>query len=157
MDKLFIDFSNYTNEEFGEESKKLVADACTAALKFENFTGNAEISFTVTDDKNIRELNKAYRDKDSSTDVLSFPLGENGEYDIDPARNAYMLGDIVISLEHARAQAEDYGHGLKREIAFLTVHSVLHLLGYDHEHNECEEQEMFKKQREILNGMGITR
>ena len=157
MDKLFMDFSEDTEGMLGKENEELVRAACEAALRFEQFEGNAEISFTVTDDEKIKELNRIYRDKDSSTDVLSFPLGENGEYDKDPSNGAYMLGDIVISLEHAKAQAAEYGHSLKREIAFLTVHSVLHLLGYDHEHNECEEQIMFRKQREILNGMGLAR
>ena len=105
---------------------------CNAVLKLENFEGPAEISVTFTDNAGIRELNKQYRNKDIETDVLSFPMGENGVYDIDKETGAKILGDVVISMEKARDQAELYGHSLQREVGYLTAHSVLHLLGYDH-------------------------
>ena len=106
------------------------------------------VSVVITDDAEIRELNRDYRNKDCATDVLSFPLyDEHGNLDEE-------LGDIVISLERAAAQAEEYGHSLEREVAFLTAHSMLHLLGYDHEEDE---EEMFDKQKEILNELGLVR
>ena len=107
------------------------------------------VSVLITDNEEIHGLNLEYREKDAPTDVLSFPLfDEDGNLDDEE------LGDIVISLERAVAQAEEYNHSLKREVAFLTAHSMLHLLGYDHENGE---QEMYVKQDEILNELGITR
>lgn len=124
--------------------RMLVKRAIAAALWQEGYRGSAEVSVTFIDDEAIRELNKQFRDKDASTDVLSFPMDEDDT-----------LGDIVISVEHAIAQAEEYGHPLEREIAFLTVHSVLHLLGWDHERSEDEEKAMFMRQEEILSGIGL--
>lgn len=137
--------------------RPLVRRCCNAALSYEKFKGTAEISVTFTDDERIRQLNKEFRDIDRSTDVLSFPLGENGEYDINFATGDKELGDIVISVPHAIAQAEEYGHSLQREIGFLTVHSMLHLLGYDHVNGGEEEKTMIRKQEEILNKIGLTR
>ena len=136
--------------------RMLVRRCCTAVLINELFDGPAEVSVTFTDDVHIRELNKQYRDIDKSTDVLSFPLGENGEYDINHDTGAKILGDIVISIDHAEAQAEEYGHSLKREIAFLTAHSMLHLFGYDHMTDE-ERIQMEEMQEEILERKGYTR
>lgn len=107
------------------------------------------VSVLITDNEEIQGLNLEYRQKDAPTDVLSFPL-----FDEDGRLDDEELGDIVISLERAKAQAEEYNHSLKREVAFLTAHSMLHLLGYDHENGE---QEMYIKQDEILNELGITR
>lgn len=89
--------------------------------------------------------------------MLSFPLGENGVYDTNYDTGAKMLGDVVISVSHAIAQAEEYGHSIQREIGFLTVHSMLHLLGYDHVNNEQEEKEMFSRQKEILDMLELKR
>ena len=114
-------------------TRLLIRKACTATLKLEGFEESAEVNVTLVNDEMIREMNRQYRDIDASTDVLSFPLGENGIYDENPETGAKMLGDIVISVEHALSQADLYGHGIEREVAFLTVHSMLHLLGYDHE------------------------
>ena len=111
----------------------LIRRSCNAVLEYEKFDGPAEISVTFVDNARIHELNKQYRDKDATTDVLSFPMAENGEYDIDEDNGCKILGDIVISMERAMEQAELYGHSLQREVAYLTVHSMLHLLGYDHE------------------------
>ena len=113
--------------------RMLVRRCCNAVLRQENFEGSAEISVTFVNNEQIHKLNLEHRNIDRETDVLSFPLGENGVYDINHDTGAKMLGDIVISIEKAFAQAEEYGHPLQREIAFLTVHSLLHLLGYDHE------------------------
>ena len=143
------------NVAIPREYRALIRKACNATLKYEGFIDKAEINVTIVDDEEIRELNREFRDIDKSTDVLSFPLGEDGVYDYNPETDALMLGDIVISVDHAIAQAELYGHGIEREIAFLTVHSMLHLLGYDHVHNEREEKEMFTRQEEVLKSMGL--
>ncbi len=138
-----------------KEFRALIRKACNYTLKYEGFLDKAEINVTIVDDDEIKELNREFRDIDKSTDVLSFPLGEDGVYDYNPETDALMLGDIVISVDHALAQAELYGHGIERELAFLTVHSMLHLLGYDHVNNEQEEKEMFSRQEEILKIMGL--
>lgn len=128
------------------EYEELVKKAVEGTLKYEGFDNDCEISVTFTDNENIRELNKEYRDIDRETDVLSFPMDEDD-----------MLGDIVISLEKAKEQAEEYGHSIEREISFLCVHSCLHLLGYDHETSEEDEKTMFGKQEEVLKEIGQIR
>lgn len=135
----------------------LVRKTCHATLALEEFEGSAEISVTFVDDEKIRELNQKYRNIDRSTDVLSFPLGENGVYDIDPETGAKLLGDIVISMEHAVAQAEEYGHSLQREVAYLTAHSMLHLLGYDHEDGGLQRIKMREKEESVLTRLGLPR
>ena len=125
-------------------------------MKSENFNDNAEVDVTLVDDAEIRQINREHRNIDASTDVLSFPLGENGEYDENPATGALMLGDIVISLDTALRQADLYGHGVKREIAFLTVHSMLHLLGYDHVNGGLEQALMREKEESVLNDLGLA-
>lgn len=137
--------------------RMLIRRSCNAVLTNEGFEGDAEISVTIVDDEKIQELNRQYRNIDRSTDVLSFPLGENGIYDTNYDTGAKMLGDIVISIEHAFAQAERYGHSLQREIGFLTVHSLLHLLGYDHEGGGLEAVRMREKEEESLTQMGLKR
>lgn len=114
-----------------------------------------EISLTFVDDCEIREINKAYRDMDKSTDVLSFPQYHSVE-DINTTFGPIILGDIVISLETAVRQAEEYGHSFEREVAFLTSHSMFHLMGYDHDNDE-NTQEMRAKEEAILENMNITR
>lgn len=135
----------------------LVRRCCHAVLVNEEFDGSAEVSVTFTDDGEIRKLNREYRNIDRSTDVLSFPLGENGAYDINNDTGAKILGDIVISIDHAMAQAEEYGHSLDREIGFLTVHSMLHLLGYDHEAGGLETVRMREKEEMALTQLGLKR
>lgn len=137
--------------------RMLIRRSCNAVLTNEGFQGDAEISVTIVDDEKIHELNRQYRNIDRSTDVLSFPLGENGIYDTNYDTGAKMLGDIVISIEHAFAQAERYGHSLQREIGFLTVHSLLHLLGYDHEGGGIAAVRMREKEEESLTQMGLKR
>jgi len=133
-----------------EDIEKLIEDCTAAALEEEGIDDSAEVSVTFVD--------KEHRDIDRETDVLSFPLGddENG-YEVDPDTDAIMLGDIVISLEKAKQQAEEYGHSYRREVAFLLTHSLFHLLGYDHVNSEEEEKEMFGKQDKVLDKLGITR
>lgn len=137
--------------------RMLVRRCCHAVLVQENFEGSAEISVTFVDDTRIQELNKQHRNIDKATDVLSFPLGENGVYDVNPETGAKLLGDIVISMERAVAQAEEYGHPLQREVAFLTVHSVLHLLGYDHVNGGLEAVHMREKEEAVLTQLGLKR
>lgn len=135
--------------------RRLVKKAVLATLDFEDFGRRAEVSVTFTDNEKIHALNREYRNVDRPTDVLSFPLSDGEDYDTDG--DAVLLGDIVISLERAQTQAEEYGHSFEREVAFLTVHSMLHLLGYDHETSPEDEREMFARQDEILISAGITR
>ena len=135
----------------------LIRRACNAVLEYEHFDDPAEISVTFVDNNRIHELNKEYRDKDSAADVLSFPLGENGEYDIDEDNGCKLLGDIIISMERAMEQAELYGHSLQREVAYLTVHSMLHLLGYDHEAGGLEAVRMREKEEAVRIQLGLPR
>lgn len=137
--------------------RMLVRRCCHAVLIQEKFEGSAEISVTFVDDKQIQELNKKHRNLDQPTDVLSFPLGENGQYDVNPDTGAKMLGDIVISMERAVVQAEQYDHPLQREIAFLTVHSMLHLLGYDHVDGGLQAVHMREKEEAVLTQLGLKR
>ena len=136
-------------------TKALVRNACKAVLQTENFTESAEINISFVDDEYIRQINNEFRFIDKSTDVLSFPMGEDGEYDINPENGCKMLGDIVISVEHAMSQAELFGHSNEREIGYLTVHSVLHLLGYDHV-DEAEDKKLMRaKEEEALSLLGL--
>ena len=134
--------------------RMLVRRCCNAVLKLEKFEGSAEISVTFVDNEEIQKLNLQYREKDAPTDVLSFPLGENGVYDTDPTTGAKMLGDVVISMEKAVDQAERYGHSLQREVGYLTAHSVLHLLGYDHE-TGLEKVHMREKEELVMDQLGL--
>ncbi len=142
-------------EQVTPSLRTLVRCAVKATLEYENVGFSPEVSVTFTDNEGIRELNAAHRNIDRPTDVLSFPLFERVE--LSSASDGDALGDIVISLERAREQSIEYGHSFEREVAFLTVHSMLHLLGYDHEISEDDEKEMFNKQDEILEIMGIKR
>ncbi|WP_438474339.1 rRNA maturation RNase YbeY [Selenomonas sputigena] len=117
---------------------------------------NAEVSITLTNDAQIHEINKNYRHVDKPTDVISFALQESVEPLITDGPAINMLGDIIISVERARIQASDYGHSLRRELVFLTVHGMLHLLGYDHQEKN-ERHEMEEEQRRIMKILGISR
>lgn len=134
-----------------------------AVLEFENFDSDYEVSISFVDNDEIKELNRQYRNIDATTDVLSFPLLEfarksNNEPVIKDVLidTEISLGDIVISTEKVIEQAKEYGHSQDRELAFLLVHGMLHLLGYDHI-QESDEKIMFKKQEEILNLLNIKR
>ena len=135
----------------------LVRKCCQAVLVSENFDKSAEVSVSFVDNNEIRRLNRLYRDKDKPTDVLSFPLGENGVYDVNNETGAVLLGDVVISIETAIKQAKMYNHPLEREVGFLTVHSMLHLLGYDHETSPLEAERMHEKEEMVLERLGVTR
>ena len=137
--------------------RMLVRRCCNAVLAQEGFEGPAEVDVTFVDGEEIRRLNREYRQIDSETDVLSFPLGENGVYDRHPETGAAMLGDVVISMPRAVEQAREYGHSLQREVAYLTTHSVLHLLGYDHVQGGIEAVRMREKEELIMNLIGLPR
>ena len=149
-------FSKQNKVRLPVGTKLLIRKACNATLEFEKFGNSAEVDVTLVDDEEIREINNEQRKIDGSTDVLSFPLGENGKYDANPKTGALMLGDIVISVETALKQADLYGHGLEREIAFLTVHSMLHLLGYDHVNGGMEQAIMREKEEAVLDALGLA-
>lgn len=157
-DKIKVIISNNQKEvKIPTGVRMLVRRCCNAVLLQEGFKGSAEISVSFVNNEQIHALNKEHRNIDRETDVLSFPLGENGEYDINLDTGAKMLGDIVISLEKAVSQAEEYGHPLQREVAFLTVHSLLHLLGYDHENGGLEAVHMREKEESVLTQLGLKR
>lgn len=126
-----------------------------------NLTDDTEVSVLLVDNAAIRELNRDYRNKDSATDVLSFPMEEdmedNGEPDVIGGPTERMLGDIVISIEKAVEQADEYGHSIERELAFLTVHGLLHLLGHDHEGDAAGEKTMRAEEKRILAALEIGR
>lgn len=145
------------NKKLPTGIRMLVRRACNAVLITEEFLDPAEVNVTFVDDDEIKMLNTEFRNIENSTDVLSFPLGENGIYDENPENGAKMLGDVVISVDHAVKQADAYGHSLQREIAFLTVHSMLHLLGYDHVNGGLEEMRMCEKQELVLLKLGLSR
>lgn len=146
----------------------LAEETVAFCLDYEDFPYEAEVSLTLTDNAGIRTVNQEYRQIDRPTDVLSFPmlsyekpgmfdfLQEECEDDFNPDTGEVMLGDIIISVEKVAEQAESYGHSQKREFAFLIVHSMLHLFGYDHM-EPGEAAIMEQKQHDILHAMNITR
>lgn len=135
--------------------RMLVRRCCNAVLRMEGFDDPAEISVLFVDNRQIRELNSQYRGKDVDTDVLSFPMGENGVYDVNHSTGAKILGDIVISMEKAAVQAQRYGHSLEREVGYLTAHSMLHLLGYDHEEGGIQKVRMREKEEQVMTQLGL--
>ena len=146
---LHIYFENMQDKHLVNYALKiLVRDAIEATLAFENVTADCEVSVTFADNEGIRAINREYRQIDAPTDVLSFPLFED-------QGGKKQLGDIVLSLERCAAQAEEFGHSFARECAFLTVHSTLHLLGYDHVNGEDEEKDMRNRQTAIVEMMGL--
>lgn len=149
--------NNQTEVKIPVGIRLLIRKCCHAVLVSENIDHDAEVSVSLVNNNEIHRLNYEFRGIDRPTDVLSFPLGENGVYDIDNETGAYLLGDIVISLETALKQSKVYGHSLEREVGFLTVHSMLHLLGYDHEESSLAERMMREKEEAILGKLGISR
>jgi len=143
--------------EFTPKMRRLIRKSVNSVLVNEDIMEPCEVSATLVDNDDIAVLNGQFRNKPVETDVLSFPLGENGIYDENPETGAMMLGDIVISLEKAMQQAESFGHSAEREVAFLTVHSMHHLLGYDHENGGEEAATMRRKEEEVLLKMGLPR
>lgn len=162
MNEVIIE-NELSKTRIDENCHKLIKECVIKVMEYEECNFDAQVSVTIVSEEEIKQLNKEYRGKDAITDVLSFPIlefDEDGniideEFDFDD--ELVVLGDIVICEKRAAEQAAEYGHSFERELAFLTVHSMLHLLGYDHEHSDDEEQQMFLKQKEILDNMGITR
>ena len=138
--------------------KMLIRHTILETLDYEGMENDAEVSVTFVDDEGIRELNNKFRGMDKPTDVLSFPLldyeGESEEPFFDEL--CHNLGDIVISLERAMAQANEFGHSFEREVAFLTAHSMLHLLGYDHELSDEDDADMRARQNDIMERLGLS-
>ena len=157
MNKVKVIISNRQNVvKIPTGIRLLVRRCCNAALRLENFSEDAEISVSFVDNDEIRQLNKQHRNIDASTDVLSFPLGENGVYDHNDS-GAAILGDIVISMPKAVEQAELYGHSLQREVGYLTAHSMFHLLGYDHVNGGVEAVHMREKEETVMTMLGLPR
>lgn len=147
-----VEIFNETEEEI--KDLEILKPLLEHARKVENLEDTElEFSVIIVDNKRIHEINKEYRGIDRPTDVISFALEDNEEIEFDHYR---VLGDIYISIDKVREQAKEYGHSEKRELAFLTVHGFLHLLGYDHMKPE-DEKVMFARQEEILDGFGIKR
>lgn len=137
--------------------KEKIAYAFESVLDNEKLYDDFEVSVTFVNDKRIKVINNEFRGIDKSTDVLSFPMGENGKYDKNPETNKYILGDVIISLEHAIKQAEEFGHSIHREVVYLAVHSFLHLLGYDHVNDENEAKIMRQKEELTMKHIGLER
>ena len=157
MIDLLLDYTSEQSDfEIDEEMISLLKSAAVSVLKNENLSGKFEISLTFCSEEEIKQLNSAHRGINKVTDVLSFPMGEGGEYPENLSSGALILGDIVICAKRAVEQAKEYGHSIEREFAFLCAHSVLHLLGYDHmEENEAKEMEAL--QEKALEDINIRR
>ena len=156
--RLHIDFADADSPATPDyRLKMLVRSAISEALFYERVFFDSEVSVTFCDNAYIKQLNRQYREKDAATDVLSFPMYESEELPkgSDAGGATVLLGDIVISTERAAEQAKELGHSTEREIAFLAIHSTLHLLGYDHERGAEEDEDMCRRQREIIAKLGI--
>lgn len=145
--------ANETNEDLDLDLiRKKAEKTITEVLRVENISENAEVSLSIVDRQTIHKLNKDYRNVDRETDVLSFPLDEEG-FD-NEGNPLILLGDIVICLDVAEDQAADFGHSLEREIMYLICHSTLHLLGYDHI-EEDDKKVMRSKEKEVMKNLGV--
>ncbi|GEL78313.1 rRNA maturation RNase YbeY [Tenuibacillus multivorans] len=154
---MIIDITDETNQTTDEQSE-LLKQLLDYAGRMEMVNEAAELSVTLVQNETIQEINRDYRGKDKPTDVISFALEEQGENELDIVGEDLPehLGDIIVSVEQAQDQAEEYGHSFNRELGFLVVHGFLHLLGYDHQTVE-EEKEMFERQEHILQEFGLKR
>ena len=144
-------------QKAGLRLRRLVKKAIRGTLECEKYDRDVSVSVTFTDNEGIREKNLEFRQINVPTDMLSFPMYDWNNGDTPDEEGVVELGDIVLSLEKAAVQAEEYGHSYEREVAFLTAHSMLHLLGYDHVNSEEEENEMREHQRVIMAHIGIER
>lgn len=162
-----IDIAYETDIQLGIEYEAIINQVVLAAIDYEKCPFECEVNVVLTDNTEIHQINKEYRQIDRATDVLSFPMVEY-EYPSDfdqveemedcfhPETGELLLGDIMISVEKVKEQAEAYGHSLERELGFLIAHSMLHLFGYDHMEDE-ERVIMESRQTDILNTIGLTR
>ena len=158
MDKLKVSISNMQKElKIPTGIRLLLRKCCHAVLLAEDLHGRFEVSISFLDNEQIHELNRDYRKIDNPTDVLSFPTGDGHSFDKNSESGADMLGDIALSIPKVYEQAEQYGHSVQREFAYLTVHSMLHLLGYDHEPGGIEALRMREKEEAILAMLGLQR
>ena len=148
--------NNQEKETISYSLKMLIRRSVEATLAYEEIDDDCEVSVTFVDNEEIREINRKFRNIDRATDVLSFPLFDEDGMDAHVEELDCMLGDIVLSLERAREQAAEFGHSFAREVAFLTVHSMLHLLGYDHELSDEDDADMRRRQTEIVEKMGLS-
>ena len=153
--RLKINFSKTEGTEVTYALKKNIREAILETLIYEKFPYDAEVSVTLTDNTYIKKLNSEYRGIKRHTDVLSFPMYEGGEFNEAECAFGALLGDVVISLERAAEQALEIGHSTFREVAFLAIHSTLHLLGYDHERSAEDEEIQCEKQRKIVERLGL--
>ena len=154
---LLIDFIDETNI-VEEKDTELVSSLLQFAAKEEGITDECELSITFVDNEAIRDINREYRGKDSATDVISFAMEEMGEGEVEiiGAGMPRVLGDLIISIDQTKLQAEEYGHSFERELGFLALHGFLHLLGYDHIEKQ-DEIVMFNRQKDILDRYGLSR
>mgnify|MGYP000635019550 FL=1 len=152
MEIIFDDRQTY--KKIDEDILDKVERVMLAVLDYEDYDDNYEVSLSFIDNEEIRNLNRDFRNIDRVTDVLSFPMLSDDEFDIEYEEES--LGDIVISIQRADEQAEEFDHSLEREICFLVCHSMFHLLGYDHMEEE-EAKDMHRREEEVLNGLDITR
>ena len=158
MDKVKVIISNEQKKvKIPTGIRILLRRCCNAVAKIEGLSGEYEVNITFVDNEKIKEINAKYRKIDEVTDVLSFPMGENGEYPENPETNFKMLGDVIISAERAFVHAEEYDHTVRRELGYLTTHSMLHLLGYDHVNGGIEATNMREKEEEVMNLVGQPR
>ncbi len=154
--------NNQDKIEIADGLYDLIERVADTVLEQENFPEACEVSVLFVDDEEIRTYNLEHRGIDKTTDVLSFPMleyDEDGEIVSEDVGfgDVLLLGDIVLSLEHAQAQAQEYGHSFEREVGFLTAHSMLHLLGYDHEDDEASRLCMREKEEKALSALNLTR
>ncbi|MEQ6375871.1 rRNA maturation RNase YbeY [Bacillaceae bacterium S4-13-56] len=152
-----IEFQDQTNQ-VDSKHLDLVENLLNFAAEKEDIGEEAEVSITFVTDQKIQEMNKEYRQKDQPTDVISFAMQEMGEdeLEIKGENLPVMLGDIIISVDRTREQADTYEHSFERELGFLALHGFLHLLGYDHMTDE-DEKKMFGRQEELLYDFGLER
>ena len=150
-----IDFSRVKEVKADCLLKSLVRVGILTTLMKESFPYDARVSVSFVDNAYIHKLNRQYRGVDKHTDVLSFPMYDDGDFDVSECISGAMLGDVVISLERAKEQAKELGNGYLHEVAFLVVHSILHLLGYDHERSPEEDEIQCSIQKEIISKLEI--
>lgn len=151
-----VDIENISDLDFSKELELIIENVIKKTIEIEAFPSNCEISVSIVNNSQIKQINDTHRNIDSETDVLSFPFIDYEKGEKPPKEGEFLLGDIVISVERVEEQAKEYNHSIEREIGFLTAHSMLHLLGYDHD-NDKRELEMFHKQKIILDLLGLVR
>ena len=153
---LLINFSNRQRKvKLPSNFKNLLTSAVKASLEVEGVSSPSEVNITFVSDDTIKKINRDFRNINKSTDVLSFPLSEGDEYEVNPENGRILLGDVIISVEHALSQASAFGHSFEREMAYLTVHSLFHLMGYDHVDEGEEKRIMRGKEEAALSLIGL--